>query len=193
MSFKIITSENFRTTNWSGGTTTELFIFPPKADFQQRNFDFRLSTAIVNIEKTNFTTLPEISRKLMVLDGEIILKHENHHVKQLHKFDTDQFEGDWKTSCEGICNDFNLMTRGNTSGELSALTIGGKKTVDYVIEDKVDQFFIYVYKGSVDVNLNNEYLTLYQGDLLEISVLTSSILQLNSDTKSELVMIKITI
>ena len=69
MEYSIITTDNFKTSGWSGGTTTELFIFPPTADYQQRNFQFRLSTATVEADRSDFTLLNGISRKLMVLSG----------------------------------------------------------------------------------------------------------------------------
>jgi len=47
MQSTILHSANFKTSNWSGGTTTQLFIYPPTAEYLQRNFIFRLSTASV--------------------------------------------------------------------------------------------------------------------------------------------------
>ncbi len=115
--------KSFKSNKWAGGLTTQLFIYPPTSDYQQLIFSFRISTATVTTEKSDFTILPGVSRKLMVLDGEITLYHENHHTKQLHKFDIDIFEGAWKTSSHGKCTDFNLMTTGKTIGELEAVII----------------------------------------------------------------------
>jgi len=110
MGYSIITSHYLQPVSWSGGTTTELFIFPLTSDYHKRNFQFRLSTATVEKDKSDFTRLIGISRKLMVLDGKITLNHKDHYSRQINKFDVDEFEGDWKTSSIGKCTDFNLMT-----------------------------------------------------------------------------------
>ncbi len=123
MIFKIIKASEFNTVNWSGGTSTQLFIYPQNSDYKLRNFDFRLSTAKVEADESDFTSLPGISRKLMILEGEIEITHENHYSKKLAKFDIDTFEGDWATSSVGKCVDFNLMTRGTGKGKLSAISI----------------------------------------------------------------------
>ena len=69
MNIDIYKDGDFKTTEWSGGSTTELFIYPPTSNYESRNFDFRISSATVEIEQSNFTKLPEISRQLMVLKG----------------------------------------------------------------------------------------------------------------------------
>ena len=53
----------------------------------------------------------------------IIINHKNHYSKQLNKWDIDSFEGNWETSSIGKCTDFNLMTTGNTFGDLSLLKL----------------------------------------------------------------------
>ena len=60
---------------WSGGVTTQLAIWPEGADYGARRFDWRISTAIVEDEKSVFTALPGIHRLLMILDGEIEVTH----------------------------------------------------------------------------------------------------------------------
>jgi uncharacterized protein len=163
---KIIRSENFKTTNWAGGTSTELFVYPLESDYKKRNFSFRLSTAKVEVEKSEFTSLPGISRKIIVLDGAVLLNHENHHSKQLNKFDVDTFVGEWKTTSIGKCTDFNLMTMGETKGEISELVIEKNQTADYCYKEESDWLFMYVYTGKVSVELISKNETLNKGDLL---------------------------
>jgi environmental stress-induced protein Ves len=50
MSVWIISRENQITDSWSGGTTTQLAIYPENSSYQQRNFLYRISTATVDIE-----------------------------------------------------------------------------------------------------------------------------------------------
>lgn len=71
MKFKVLNKLNYKKTNWSGGDTTELYIYPEDSRYQKRDFLFRLSSATVNLEKSAFTKLDGVSRKLMLLSGEI--------------------------------------------------------------------------------------------------------------------------
>lgn len=169
MKIKIIRSNELNTTKWDGGTTTQLFIFPETAEYSKRNFQFRLSTATVKIERSSFTSLPGFSRKLMVLDGEITLIHYDHYTAQLKRFEMDSFEGDWKTSCIGRCTDFNLMTAGKISGQLSAIKVKVEQDFSCQINDYSDWFFVYVYTGCIEININHEISKLNKGDFLVIS------------------------
>jgi uncharacterized protein len=193
MEYTIITSDNFRPSLWSGGTTTELFIFPQAADYQQRNFQFRLSTSKVETDRSDFTLLTGISRKLMVLSGQITLSHEDRYSRQLNKFDEDQFEGDWKTSSIGKCTDFNLMTTGRTSGKLIAKTVNKGQRVIHKIIFKCDWFFIYIYTGKVKIATDNKIATINKGDLVVLNNLTTRNFEITGIENSELVFTEITL
>lgn len=147
---------------WSGGTTTELFIYPEGATYEDRNFKFRLSTATVESETSEFTPLAGVKRTLMVLHGELSLKHEGQYEKQLMLLQKDQFDGGWKTSSSGICIDFNLMCRGNTSGSLVGFNL--KKKEKKVITYTGALNFLYVHQGCIEVNRS----TYYTGALIQM-------------------------
>lgn len=191
MNFEIRKYEEFNTINWTGGTSTQLYIYPPTSDYQRRDFDFRLSTASVEVEESDFTSLPGVSRKLMILDGEIDITHENHHSKKLGKFHTDTFEGDWKTSSIGKCIDFNLMTRGNIRGEISTLFIEKNQATNISIDEKLDYLILYAFTGEITLLANEETHHLQQGNLLVITQFDSSNIQLNGSKDSEVILSKI--
>jgi environmental stress-induced protein Ves len=138
MHCEIISSDNFERNQWAGGTTTQLFIYPLQAEYKKRNFSFRISTATVELETSQFTKLPGISRKLMVLEGKMKLVHENQYTKELTKFEVDSFNGDWNTTSQGKCTDFNLMTIGKSQGELAALRIEKNKQIEYDVKKSSD-------------------------------------------------------
>lgn len=179
---------SFSTKNWSGGTTTELFIFPEGATYQARDFLFRLSTATVEVEASDFTALPSISRKIMILEGQTTLTHAQHYSKLLQKFDTDAFEGDWQTSSLGKCTDFNLMTRGSASGALRSLSIEAEQTIPYQIREKCDFFFVYVYAGKLALTLNQNRELLQKGDLLVLEAPDFAKFELEALEELELVL-----
>lgn len=193
MEYKIIASEHLHPVTWAGGITTQLYIFPETADYQQKNFQFRLSTATVDAEKSDFTPLSGISRKLMVLAGSVTLIHENHYSRQLKKFDVDVFEGDWKTSSIGKCTDFNLMTRGNTTGELSSIIIKKDQYIKRNLKQTCDICFIYAYSGRVRINIKNEMIMINKGNLLILNKLTARNFEIKGIEDTELVFSEITL
>lgn len=149
--------------NWGGGSTTELYIFPENSTYKERNFDFRLSIATIEVKTSTFTKLPGIHRTLLLLEGQIALNHSNQHNSLLMPGLVDQFEGDWETTSEGTGTDFNLMTYGNTQGNLSLLKLNAE--TPFSIENSNSRSFCYVYKGRITLNENHYF----EGDLLQLT------------------------
>ncbi|PCH49737.1 MAG: hypothetical protein COC22_06275 [Flavobacteriaceae bacterium] len=191
MKFTLISSKEFKINKWSGGTTTQLYMYPPTANYQQQNFDFRLSSATVEIEESTFTLLPEVSRKLIVLEGSILINHKNQYSKQLQKFDIDTFEGNWETSSIGKCTDFNLMTTGNTISELSSIKLQHNQSLNYLLERNWNWIFIYVIKGKCSVFLNGKEQLLTKENLLVINDFSTLKLQFKGLKDSVIVISKI--
>ena len=171
MTYKIKNNSSFCSQDWSGGKTTELYIYPENSNYNKREFDFRLSTASVETEVSTFTPLPGIKRTLMVLDGKMTLNHLGHHTKKLNCFESDVFKGEWKTSSIGKCTDFNLMTMGNTKGTVESLHINKEKQVDFSFSDNIQHLVIYVYAGQIKI----ENQTIETGDLVVFENPTKSI------------------
>lgn len=160
MDYKIIRARDTKTASWSGGTTTELYIYPEDSNFQQRDFLFRISRATVEVEQSDFTPLPGVNRTLMVLEGSLKLMHENHHESMLNPFEQDSFKGDWSTKSIGKVTDFNLMLRENTKGLLEHMKVSGN--LPWTATEHADFHLFYVASGSANV-LENK---LQKGDLL---------------------------
>ena len=78
---ELIRQENYKPTFWSGGMATELITYPLDSDYTSRNFLWRLGVAKIDILESTFSTLPNVSRKFMVTEGQITLDHENKYIK----------------------------------------------------------------------------------------------------------------
>jgi environmental stress-induced protein Ves len=181
--------KHFETNNWSGGTTTPLFIYPVNAIYAERNFDFRLSTATVIVNESVFTTLPNVSRKLMVLDGETTLTHKNQHSNKLTRFEIDEFEGDWETTSVGKCTDFNLMTTEATTGELEAVVLLENQSLEFEIQN--NWFFIYLYSGEFTLYSNQKKHKIENGNLIVFQTLAPQKIVVEGLKNSELIIVKI--
>ncbi|MFD0693285.1 HutD family protein [Paenibacillus sp. GCM10027628] len=123
ISIKVIKKDEQVTTAWSGGTTTQLAIYPEDADYSKRDFMWRISSAQIHDEQSLFTCLPDYWRQLMVIRGDVILEFEGSHRVALKPFEQASFSGGWVTRSIGKITDFNLMTAAGCRGELEALSI----------------------------------------------------------------------
>jgi len=168
MKIEHIKASDLITNQWSGGTTTQLAIFPKNAEYKEKNFQFRVSTATVETEESTFTQLPGVSRKLMILNGEIRIEHTDHHSITLKKFEQDEFSGDWDTKSYGKATDFNVMTIGNTFGDIEAITL--QKDDKYLFEKSKNYDFLvlYAYTGTFKFKTENHSYSIEKGDVLVI-------------------------
>jgi Uncharacterized protein conserved in bacteria len=177
---------------WSGGTTTQLAIFPKDAGYLDRNFQFRLSTSEIAVEESVFTFLPGVSRVLLVLEGELRLHHPGRYAKVLRKFDTDTFMGDWQTRSLGRATDFNLMTTGSIHGHLEGITLKKGSSMNIELSEIHDVAGIYSFKGEHTVEVADHKVELSAGDnLLLFTDNTVDTMRITSKTTGELVLVEI--
>jgi len=113
---KTLTETDFISSKWSGGTTTQLFIFPQGATVNERNFDWRISSAIVETEESDFTLFEGYERILIPLKGKLEMEHQtpNGTIQQnVGEFELARFSGSWPTKGKGKLTDFNVIFKPN--------------------------------------------------------------------------------
>ncbi len=104
---------DYKTALWSGGTTTEIFIWPPDASYAARQFAFRISSARVDLPESDFTPLPGVDRFITPLSGSFTLIHPGKAPVTMAPLDGPyRFSGQIPTHCVGTATDFNLMCKG---------------------------------------------------------------------------------
>ena len=113
--------KDFSVSNWSGGKTKELAIFPADSKYADREFIYRLSSATVDLEESDFTMLPDYDRVLMVLQGSTVLTYNGKKSVHLNELEQDSFDGAWTTKSYGKITDYNLMTRKGTAGKVDVI------------------------------------------------------------------------
>ncbi|BBE31211.1 hypothetical protein OSSY52_13520 [Tepiditoga spiralis] len=164
---KLTEKNKLKISKWSGGKTTELKIYPENSIYEKRNFLWRVSTATVETEKSNFTKLLKIKRILMILEGKIKLIHENHYEKILSQYEKDSFMGDWETKSFGKVTDFNLMLSKNFDGDIKKI-IFKNKSISKKLEKK-NTYIFYSKNGRFDFYIENKKYTLNSENTLEIT------------------------
>lgn len=163
MNWKLLTKEDYVTTSWSGGTTTQLAIAPEGAVYANRNFLWRLSSATVETDHSDFTPLPDYDRFLSVLEGEIQLKIDAHETFPLAPGEVVAFDGGAPVESRGRCVDFNLMVRkGACRGTVNTLHQDGPFEEDWQAEG--DTLAVYCAQGTV--RLPEEGLEAKAGQML---------------------------
>lgn len=177
-SIRIIRKSGCKVSAWSGGTTTQLYIYPEDAVYDDRNFRWRLSSAKVAADESTFTPLPGISRILMIIEGEATLEHKGHHSAVLKAFEKDSFSGDWTTKCVGKVTDYNLMTDKSCNGSMDAFSIdsGEAKDIPLNITKNSSEHFslvtdaFYIIGGDARALIGDgEGEEVHEGDLVIIT------------------------
>lgn len=182
---KIIKKDKLSSSKWSGGTTTQLYIYPENELYENRNFTFRISSAKVDLEESTFTKLPNIKRRIMILDGKLKLIHENHHNVTLEKFQQDTFYGDWNTKSYGKVTDFNLMLNENADGFIEYINLENEKIINPYKNDKYNNTteVFYCVKGKINISVNNEREQLETGDVAIMKNIHNLEIKLNNMDK----------
>ena len=163
MKLNIIKKEDLTVNEWSGGTTTQIAIFPEDSEYKELDFMWRISSAKVEVEKSEFTSLPGVDRILIILDGELKLEHKGHHSKEMKKYDMDFFSGSWETASVGKVTDFNIMTREGCSAKADIISMDG--TVDEISLANGTNIF-FCSEGEMELEINRTSLVLEEGDTL---------------------------
>ena len=172
VSINIMRSHDHQVSEWSGGTTTQLAIHPQGSEYIERNFEWRISTAMVNSEKSTFTSLPGVHRILMILDGQIEITHDGIRRASLNPFEQDEFEGGWTTHSIGMCTDFNLMmVEGLFKGKLEAVSQQCLDLFEHEVGSKAWEAFYLLSAVNVTIGIQDEVFAsdLNKGDFLLIS------------------------
>lgn len=186
---KTIARDKLSSNRWEGGTTTQLYIYPENELYENRDFKFRISSAKVELDESTFTKLPNIKRKIMILEGKLKLVHENQHSVILGKFDQDTFYGDWNTKSYGKVTDFNLMLNENTDGIIEYVDLEDEKIITCSKDNNYENLteIFYCVKGKINISVDDKYEQLKTGDMAivkcndKLSIKLNNKESLNSD------------
>lgn len=108
-----LTKDDYTTQTWSGGTTTEAYIYPEGANYATRQFLFRISSAKVDLPESDFTPLEGVTRYITPVSGGFTLTHPGMPPMEMAPLAFPyRFSGETPTHCVGQATDFNLMLKG---------------------------------------------------------------------------------
>lgn len=164
-----LTQADYIVARWSGGTTTQIAIAPPGASYGDRDFLWRVSSAVVEDERSTFTPLPDYHRWLLLLEGSLRLTHGGEPPLYLEPFQAHEFDGGAPTESVGLCRDFNLMLRkGECRGALRPLRFSsaGEEVLRCGTPGDCLALLLYCARGGGTVSWTGESHTIIQGESL---------------------------
>lgn len=180
LTLKMLTEADFQTTNWSGGKTTELYISPENSSYSERNFDFRISRAVVEAEASVFTKLPGVTRYLSILEGALTLQINEDLTLALNPYEICQFQGDWDVKSFGKAMDFNLMIQKGIGQLITRRLIQCLQ-----LPCAAGRHFFYCHTQDLAFTFNEEVVDLPKGCLLYLDTDTEVSVTIQSEWEEE--------
>ena len=171
MNSYILKEENYNVSNWSGGKTKELALFPKGTTYLNRNFTWRLSSATCELDESKFTNLPDYDRVLMVLEGEVVLNYNDEKTVKLKALEQDSFDGAWKTKSFGKILDYNLMVKKGNEGYLDVLELTSDAKPEGTTHETnkdLKTHAIYIKNGYAIIGINGKSQMVQEGELFMI-------------------------
>ncbi|MBF4695336.1 HutD family protein [Fusibacter ferrireducens] len=182
MKYHVVSRAHQKQTNWSGGETIEIFIYPENGNYSERQFSWRVSSATVEKAESDFTPLYGIKRWILPFDAPLLLKHRNQQ-KLLYEilvkpYEAHCFKGDWETKSIGITRDFNLMLREGSYGILKHFKLAKATEMDIeaifpeifdnrlVLIDKRFTIGIYCIEGTYSALMAEQDIPVQASELL---------------------------
>ena len=131
----LLRANDFQVSDWSGGKTKQLYLSPPTGHYGKRDFDYRLSTATVELAESQFSDLSGFHRILMSLDHTLHLHNASRQEETvLAPFTPYFFEGSDSITSRGTCTDFNLIYSDHYQGQMIAISDGQELSRDEEIQ-----------------------------------------------------------
>ena len=157
----LLRANDFQVSDWSGGKTKQLYLSPPTGHYGKRDFDYRLSTATVELAESQFSDLSGFHRILMSLDHTLHLHNASRQEETvLAPFTPYVFEGSDSITSRGTCTDFNLIYSDHYQGQMIAISDGQELSQDEAIQ------FIYALSDLMVTGTGLPSLNLETGQLL---------------------------
>lgn len=105
---------------WKGGKTEQLCIEPIDASLQERNFDLRISSATIDLERSEFSDFRGYRRYLMKLEGDITLLIDDKTII-IKRDEAFEFMGDEKviSISREPSRDFNVIIKKDKKADIS--------------------------------------------------------------------------
>ena len=173
MTWVYLPAHRYVMSRWSGGVTTEVAIAPAGAVYADRTLLWRVSSASVEIEESDFTALPDYERWISAIAGRMTLSHDGGEPIALSPYEVHQFDGAAATHSWGRCTDFNLMLRkGRSQGAVRSVLVSAGTETEIAFESVPsgrfprNELLLFCGEGEAVVTVEGERIPLEQASSL---------------------------
>lgn len=162
---KKILEEDFITTNWSGGTTSQIFIDPADSSVADKSFNYRISSATCDLDQSDFTPYSDFERYITPLNGNLKLINNGNEIK-INPFEIYFFDGSDNVTSIGKVRDYNLIVRKGHKGLMYS-----KKLEDssYELKAKSNKVIVFNYQAELFYEINGEKSVFDKFSALELT------------------------
>ncbi|OXA76033.1 Various environmental stresses-induced protein Ves [Flavobacterium aquidurense] len=108
MNIRLLSKKDSKASIWSGGLTYQYIIYPETANYADRDFVFRISSATIAQEPSEFTKFKGYYRYLVMLDNSLDIE-VNKEKKVYKKYEIMEFNSDDEVTSYTKGIDFNWM------------------------------------------------------------------------------------
>lgn len=159
MNISLFPKKNSKASIWSGGLTYEYMIYPKTANYADRDFVFRISSATIEKEPSEFTKFKGYHRYLVMLDNCLDVE-VNKEKKMYEKYEIIEFNSDDEVTSYTRGIDFNWMVSEKVAHHRLKITNGDQNCNDKIL------FLFSLDRTTIKINEKSYDLDLY--DLLVI-------------------------
>lgn len=184
-----LTEVDFSNSSWSGGTTTQLFIYPEDSNYGKKDFKVRISSATVELEESKFTKLEGIHRFITPLNNSLKLSHNGKTFTTLNPFEIYEFDGSLNTTSFGKAKDFNLMLANGAKGELQSFHIYEDEEIEILTITGLNILFSCNF--TLIICVDEKKITLSPNELLVIKSDTAKPIKIQSNKNANILVSRI--
>lgn len=152
MNISLFTKKDSKSSIWSGGLTYEYIIYPKTAQYTDRDFLFRISSATIEQVPSEFTQFKGYYRYLVMLDNSLDIEI-NKEKKSYEKSEIMEFKSDDEVTSYTKGNDFNWMVSEKISHHKLIITNSIQNcNAEIVVLYSLDTTVITINEKSYDLN-----------------------------------------
>jgi environmental stress-induced protein Ves len=144
MNIQLLPKKSSKASIWSGGLTYEYMIHPKTANYADRDFVFRISSATIEQVPSEFTKFKDYHRYLVMLDNSLDIE-VNKEKKLYKKYEIMEFNSDDEVTSYTSGTDFNWMVSEKISHHKLSITNSNQNcTAEMVILFSLDTTVITI-------------------------------------------------
>lgn len=152
MNIRLLPKKDSTCSIWSGGLTYEFMIYPKTANYTDRDFVFRISSATIEKVPSEFTQFKGYYRYLVMLDNSLNIE-VNKEKKIYEKYEIMEFNSGDEVTSYTKGTDFNWMVSEKISHHKLEITNGNQScNAQIIILFSLDTTVIKINEKPYDLN-----------------------------------------